>query len=86
MISRANTPQSQLLPTRSHGISPRSDPCLCRNLVSSLRLLSDNVLIRRNVSGDHARGWRAIGLPFFFLGSAISVMALKRVCAVIWLL
>lgn len=37
-------------------------------------------------SGDHARGFRAIGLPFLFLGSAISVMALKRVCAVIWLL
>lgn len=35
---------------------------------------------------DHARGYRAIGLPFFLLGASISAMALQKICAVIWLL
>lgn len=35
---------------------------------------------------NHARGYRVIGLPFILLGVAIMVMALNRICAVIWLL
>ncbi|GAA5821183.1 hypothetical protein JCM3770_002270 [Rhodotorula araucariae] len=38
------------------------------------------------IFGNHARGYRAIGLPFLWLGMSIMVMAINRVCAVIWLL
>ncbi|BGP22563.1 proteophosphoglycan ppg4 [Rhodotorula toruloides] len=38
------------------------------------------------IFGHHARGYRAIGLPFLGLGMAIMVMAINRLCAVIWLL
>ncbi|KWU44986.1 hypothetical protein RHOSPDRAFT_29009 [Rhodotorula sp. JG-1b] len=38
------------------------------------------------IGTNHARGYRAIGLPFILLGVAIMVMALNRICAVIWLL
>ncbi|GAA5931801.1 uncharacterized protein JCM15063_001571 [Sporobolomyces koalae] len=35
---------------------------------------------------NHARGYRAIGLPFIAFGTAVMVMAVKRICGVIWLL
>ncbi|BGP37678.1 hypothetical protein JCM10450v2_001602 [Rhodotorula kratochvilovae] len=38
------------------------------------------------IFGNHARGYRAIGLPFLCLGMSIMVMAINRICAVIWLL
>ncbi|POY70142.1 hypothetical protein BMF94_6725 [Rhodotorula taiwanensis] len=38
------------------------------------------------IGTNHARGYRVIGLPFIMLGVAIMVMALNRICAVIWLL
>ncbi|GAA6026761.1 hypothetical protein JCM8097_005842 [Rhodosporidiobolus ruineniae] len=38
------------------------------------------------IFGGYARGYRAIGLPFLCLGMAIMVMAVQRICAVIWLL
>ncbi|GAA5967386.1 hypothetical protein JCM8115_006124 [Rhodotorula mucilaginosa] len=38
------------------------------------------------IGTNHARGYRVIGLPFILLGVAIMVMALNRICAVIWLL
>jgi hypothetical protein len=37
-------------------------------------------------STNHARGYRAIGLPFIAFGTAVMVMAVKRICGVIWLL
>jgi len=38
------------------------------------------------IFGDYARGYRAIGIPFFFLGAMIAAMAVKGMCALIWLL
>ncbi|GAA5879877.1 hypothetical protein JCM3774_002267 [Rhodotorula dairenensis] len=38
------------------------------------------------IGTNHARGYRVIGLPLIMLGVAIMVMALNRICAVIWLL
>ncbi|GAA6016931.1 hypothetical protein JCM10207_007851 [Rhodosporidiobolus poonsookiae] len=38
------------------------------------------------IFGGYARGIRVVGLPFIMLGTAIMVMAVNRICAVIWLL
>jgi len=37
-------------------------------------------------SGDYARGYRVIGLPFICFGAAVMAMAVQRICGVIWLL
>ncbi|GAA6006325.1 hypothetical protein JCM11491_004914 [Sporobolomyces phaffii] len=57
--------------------------CFCLGLsIFLLGLIPPLVAILTN----HARGYRAIGLPFIAFGTAVMVMAVKRICGVIWLL
>ncbi|BGP53714.1 hypothetical protein JCM8202_003644 [Rhodotorula sphaerocarpa] len=57
--------------------------CFCLGLtVFLIGLVPPLVAIGTN----HARGYRVIGLPFIMLGVAVMVMAVNRICGVIWLL
>ncbi|GAA5890870.1 hypothetical protein JCM8208_003079 [Rhodotorula glutinis] len=57
--------------------------CFCLGLsIFCLGLIPPLVAILTN----HARGYRVIGLPFIAFGAAVMVMALNRICGVIWLL
>jgi len=57
--------------------------CFCLGLsVFLLGLIPPFVAI----FGNHARAYRVIGLPFIWFGVAVQVMAIKRICGVIWLL
>ncbi|SCZ95973.1 BZ3500_MvSof-1268-A1-R1_Chr8-1g09919 [Microbotryum saponariae] len=38
------------------------------------------------ILGGYARAWRVVGLPFIWFGTAVMVMAVNRICGVIWLL
>ncbi|KDE03741.1 hypothetical protein MVLG_05810 [Microbotryum lychnidis-dioicae p1A1 Lamole] len=38
------------------------------------------------IIGGYARAWRVVGLPFIWFGTAVMVMAVNRICGVIWLL
>ncbi|KAI5481535.1 regulator of G protein signaling superfamily protein [Pseudohyphozyma bogoriensis] len=57
--------------------------CFCLGLTIWLASLIPAFV---GIFGHHARAWRAIGLPFNLFGAAVMVMALKRICGVIWLL
>ncbi|GAA6062472.1 hypothetical protein JCM10212_000007 [Sporobolomyces blumeae] len=57
--------------------------CFCLGLsIFCLGLIPPLVAILTN----HARGYRAIGLFFLCFGTAVMVMAVNRICGVIWLL
>ncbi|TNY20734.1 Proteophosphoglycan ppg4 [Rhodotorula diobovata] len=57
--------------------------CFCLGLsIFLLGLVPPLVAILTN----HTRGYRVIGLPFIAFGTAVMVMALNRICGVIWLL
>ncbi|GAA5896602.1 hypothetical protein JCM6882_005738 [Rhodosporidiobolus microsporus] len=57
--------------------------CFCLGLTVFLAGLVPPLVA---IFGNYARGYRAIGLPFICLGMSIMVMAVQRICAVIWLL
>lgn len=57
--------------------------CFCLGLsIFLLGLIPPLVAILTN----HARGYRVIGLPFIWFGTAVMYMAIKQICGVIWLL